>query len=114
LKVTEKRKDSRHFGGFGGAYWERHFNTAFVSAIDLFAGHFERALPSEEEISALAERAQEEATRRLEQWATEETDPAGLYEQSFDEGLQIYQGLKRMRQGMRNLFAVGLYHLFEQ
>lgn len=113
-KLIEKRKERRPFGGFGGAYWERYFNTAFVSAIDLFAGHFERALPSEQEISALAEGAQEEATRRLERWETEDTDPADLYEHAFDAGLEMYQGLKRMRQGMRNLFAVGLYHLFEQ
>ena len=112
--MNGKLKERRPFGGFGGAYWERHFNTGFISAIDLFANHFERALPSEEEISDLAERAQKEATRRLEGWATEDTDPADLYEQAFDAGLEMYQGLKRMRQGIRNLFAVGLYHLFEQ
>lgn len=29
-------------------------------------------------------------------------------------GLELYQGLHRTRQGIRNLWVVGLYHLFEQ
>ena len=113
-KMTANAKQQSPFGGFGGEYWERYFKNVYIAAIDLFADHFERALPSEEEISTLADNAQEEATARLEQWATEGTDPATLYEQGFDAGLEMYQGLHRMRQGIRNLFSVGLYHLFEQ
>lgn len=113
-KMTAKAMQRSPFGGFGGEYWDRYFKNVFIGAIDLFADHFERALPSEEEISALADNAQEEATARLEQWATEDTEPASLYEQGFDVGLELYQDLKRMRQGMRNLFSVGLYHVVAQ
>ena len=46
--------------------------------------------------------------------ATEFSDPADYAEQALDVGIHLYSVLSGVRQGMINLFAVALYHAFEQ
>ena len=43
-----------------------------------------------------------------------EGDMGDFAENALDEGLQYYQTLAELQQGVTNLLAVGLYHLFEQ
>ncbi len=43
-----------------------------------------------------------------------DADPANLAEQAMEEGLEHYLLMANLRQGMINLFAITLYHVFEQ
>ena len=44
----------------------------------------------------------------------EHYDAADAAEDAFEKGLEYYEWMKGMLQGIINLFAAGLYHLFEQ
>ena len=50
----------------------------------------------------------------MSQPASESSDPADFVDQATNEGIEHYQLMHGLRQGMINLVAVALYHLFEQ
>lgn len=96
-------------------YWSYYIRREFIPLIDAFSDCLKkRVLPSFENLSREADQMANEAWDRLGGHATEDTDPADLADSAFEKGLEFYQTMTEMTQGIRNLFAVGLYHLFEQ
>lgn len=96
-------------------FWSHHIRTSFIPLVDAFGDCLKkRVLPSFENVSQEANQVEKEAWERLGNYATEDTDPGDLAEAAFQKGLQFYMTMRDMAQGIRNLFAAGLYHLFEQ
>jgi hypothetical protein len=52
--------------------------------------------------------------RLCEAHTSEDDDPTSLAEQATDEGISYAVMMSSITQGLINLFAAGLYHLFEQ
>ena len=96
-------------------YWSDHIRRVFIPLIDAFSDCLKkRVLPSFDKLEQEADQVANETWNRLGSHATENTDPADLADSAFQKGLEFYQTMTEMIQGIRNLFAVGLYHLFEQ
>jgi hypothetical protein len=97
-----------------GRFWRRYFRENFIPEIDIFARRIHHALPSDEEVTETANIAEAASIDRQSYFADEDTDPADLYESAHAEGVEVYSTVVHIRQGLVNLFAVGLFHLFEQ
>lgn len=96
-------------------FWSHYIRTVFIPLVEAFSNCFkQRVLPSFDNLSQEADQVANKAWDRLGSYATENTDPADLADRAFEKGLDFYQTMTEMAQGIRNLFAVGLYHLFEQ
>ena len=100
------------------AFWAQHFRSVNVNAIESYrAGALERVLPV---FSGIAEEADRAADAEFERLGAMPADPDGLVdmadlaEQAETHGQALYETMKGLRQGVRNLLAVGLHHLFEQ
>jgi hypothetical protein len=75
----------------------------------------DRLLPAFSNVEAEAKKKAEEEYDRLGSLpARENIDIADLAEKAFDAGLAHYQMMSGLRQGLQNMFAAALYHLFEQ
>ena len=97
-----------------GLFWFRYFRENFMPEIDIFAGRIHHALPSDEEVTEAANAAETASIERQSEFANDDTDPADLYERAHEQGSEVYSTVVHIRQGLVNLFAVGLFHLFEQ
>lgn len=102
----------------GAAYWAQHLRNVYVNAIESYSvGALERILPV---FSGIAEEADAAADAEFERLGAMPADPDGsvdmadLAEQADSHGQAFYETMNGLRQGVRNLLAVGLYHLFEQ
>ena len=89
-----------------------------MDAIEAYrAGVFDRVLPA---FSGIGEEADVAANAEFERLGAMPADPDGLVdmadlaEQAERHGQALYETMKGLRQGVRNLLAVGLHHLFEQ
>lgn len=96
-------------------FWSQHIRTVFISEIDLFARCLtNKVIPAfdnlEEESENIAER---EFENRISSFGSE-TDLADVAEEAEDKAIDYYVMMKKMLQGIINMFAVGLYHFFEQ
>jgi hypothetical protein len=91
--------------------WKVHFSSSFIPEIDhyrsVWAGRF---LPSVEEADRIYEEARE---RHSGTFNTEYSRGDEIEQWAHDKALDFYC-LHGLRQGMLNLYAVGLYHLLEQ
>lgn len=97
-------------------FWERFCERVFIPEVQAFAGVLnERVLKRFEKVDQEAESIERNAYSELaSSLDTEEYDQVQIAEWAFDRGLSHYQMLVGLRQGIINLFTVGLYHLFEQ
>lgn len=96
-------------------FWPHYIREAFTPRIDALADCLKRRiLPSFESVGEEAENLQEEEYKQMTSCASEDADPADLAEAAFNRGLDFYTTMMDMAQGIRNMFAAGLYHLFEQ
>ena len=97
-------------------FWAPRFQSKFISEINTFVRVLEeRLLPGFSEIESEAESVQnEEWTRLLSTTYSEDGDCSEIAEQSIHAGITYYEQMTETRQGVINLFASGLYHLFEQ
>jgi hypothetical protein len=88
----------------------------FKTTVAYFAKTLKKkVLPAFEDISAEADEVEEEAFERLGRSVDPEWyDPADCADAAHDAGISFYIMADGMRQGITNLFAAGLYHLFEQ
>lgn len=88
----------------------------FVKEIDYFAKSLsEKVLPAFNDIQEEAERIQAETEERLNEIVDPETaDPADIAESAYHAGVDFYILADGITQGITNMFAAGLYHLFEQ
>src|SRR6266545_6305057 len=74
-----------------------------------------KVLPSFEDISEEADKAEQGCYNRLASLSDPESfDPGDIVDDARDAGVAFYIMAKGVRQGIINLFTAGLYHLFEQ
>jgi len=101
----------------GSDYWADYFRRIFIPEADAFAGCLSaRILPAFENIDEETGRVEEEEYRRLGGLFDPEYGPdeATLAEWARDHAISHYMTLHGVRQGVVNLFGVGLWHRFEQ
>jgi len=97
-------------------FWTGYFDTVFVPQIrELVDTLGDRLLPAFDNLEAAAERKSDEEYERLGSLpASEDVDMADLAEKTMDAGVAHYQMMSGLRQGLQNMFAAALYHLYEQ
>ncbi len=80
------------------------------------AGALEKVVPAFEGIAEEAERATEAEYERLggAMPYDDQIDMSDVAEMANDHGIAYYETMSGVRQGVLNVLAVGLYHLFEQ
>lgn len=88
----------------------------FKTTVDYFAKILnKKVIPGFDDISEEADAVEREAYERLGMsFDPENDDPADSAEAAHDAGISFYIMADGMKQGVTNLFAAGLYHLFEQ
>jgi len=95
--------------------WSDYIRTTFIPLIDTFSDCLkERVLPSFENLSQEASQVTSEAWSRLCSHDPEGTDPGDFADAAMERGVEFYQTMREMAQGVQNMFSMGLYHLFEQ
>ena len=97
-------------------FWANYFQQVNVRAIQGFrAGVLEKVAPAFEGIAEDAERAADAEFERLGSMPyDDQTDMSDVAEMANDHGIAYYETMSGVRQGVLNVLAVGLYHLFEQ
>ncbi len=75
-----------------------------------------KLLPSMDEniVEEEAETKVEEYMKRMMGSLSEDSDPASISENARDTGISYIIEMMDLKQGIINLFAIGLYHLYEQ
>lgn len=95
--------------------WSHHMRNVFIYEIDLFANCLvDKVIPAFEN---LEEESKNVADREYKVIASSFNSNKGLdevAEEANDEAINYYVMMKNMLQGITNMFAAGLYHLFEQ
>ena len=95
-----------------------YLTTEFKSQLEAIVDTLEnRVLTNFENVESEADKATDEAwNESMSQPASEYEyqDPGDLAESAQEVGISLYQLLAGVRQGIINLFAVALYHCFEQ
>jgi hypothetical protein len=93
-----------------------YFSSVFLPQIDLYCRVWkERFLPTLADLNAEAERIGMEAYDLLSARSDPEyADPADIAEQAHNAALDYYLPMADIKQGLINLYPVGLYHLLEQ
>lgn len=104
--------------GFQGQanFWADAVKTLYVPTVRLFAAALsERLLPPFKELRPEADRLEEAEFKRLGSLPSFfEDDGSAIAEHAHDNAFTWYLTMKGVRQGVLNLHAVGLRHLFEQ
>ena len=97
-------------------FWSEQFSSVFIPQIRALVDTLsERLLPAFGDIEAEANRKTEEEYERLGSLpAREDVDMADLAEEAFETGTAHYQTMSGLRQGLQNMFAAALYHVYEQ
>ena len=101
---------------FNALFWARYFQAEFVPQIRAITDALEkRVLPGFENIEEESNQVSEETWKKfMSMPGTGDEDPADFAEAAEQAGVSHYLLLDGIRQGMLNLFAVALYHAFEQ
>ena len=96
-------------------YWADRFRWDYISQIDAFAGCLsDRVLPAFANIDEEGKQIAEERYQELLSGCGGESDWGSLGELAQDRAITYYETMYGLRQGIVNMFAVGLWHLFEQ
>lgn len=97
-------------------FWAYQIKANFIPGIDFFTHCLEeKIIPAFDSIDREADEVEREAFENPPGYIDPENyDPADAAENAFERGLEYYQWMKGMLQGVINLFAAGLYHLLEQ
>lgn len=97
-------------------YWAYQIKANFIPGIDFFSRCLEgKIVPAFDSIDNEADEVEREAFENPSEYIDPENyDPANAAENAFERGLEYYEWMKGTLQGVINLFAAGLYHLFEQ
>ena len=93
-----------------------YFRSTCVSYVEAFARCLtEKLLPAFNNAEEEAKQIEEAEYQRLNDLpGNGEVAPDEIAETAFEKGLFWYTSMVQMRQALINMFAVGLYHLFEQ
>ena len=115
-------------------FWTDYFRQAIRELQGFRAGALEKVVPAFEGIAEDAARAAEEEYERLGSLIAEDAaraaeeyerlglsaipdaliDMSDVADMAKDHGITVYETMSGVRQGVLNVLAVGLYHLFEQ
>lgn len=96
-------------------YWANRFQWDYTPQIDAFADSLsDRILPAFANIDQEGEQIAEKAYHESLSGYDDEPDDASLAESAQDQAITYYETMYGIRQGIINMFAVGLWHLFEQ
>ena len=97
-------------------YWANYIREVFTPEVTAFADCFvSKILPAFENLDDEAEKMGQEEFTRLGAIANADAfDMGDIAEMAQDRAISHYLLMKGMLQGIINLFAVGLYHMFEQ
>ncbi len=97
-------------------FWAHYFREFHVRAIEGFrAGALEKVTTAFRGIAEEAEMATEAEFERLGSMPADDgIDMGDVAEWAQEHGIQYYETMSGVRQGVLNLLAVGLHHLFEQ
>ena len=96
-------------------FWAHFFRRVYVPAIEGFrTGALEKVVPAFSGIEEEAYAAAEAEFERLGSMPAGSMDIGDVAESAFDLGIEYYETMWGVQQGMLNLIAVGLHHLFEQ
>ena len=97
-------------------FWANYCRQVHVRALKGFrAGALEKVAPAFESIAEDADRATEAEYERLGSMPYDgQTDMSDVAEMAQDHSIADYETMSGVRQGVLNVLAVGLYHLFEQ
>lgn len=97
-------------------YWRRVFAREFPKQLRSLVDALEqRIVPAFDGIEREAETATEQAWEAfMSSPASGDDDPSEFADAANDIGVDHYLTLSGVRQGILNMFAAGLYHLFEQ
>lgn len=99
-----------------GKLWKERFSTVFIPQIELYRDVWrEHFLPTLAELDKEAERIARKAYKQFSVQADPEcSDAAEITEQAHDAGFEYYDTMATVRQGLINIYPIGLYHLVEQ
>jgi len=102
--------------GLNYQFWGQYFRNVFAAETDTLVEALEtRLLPAFTDVEQEAEQKAEEEWQTLCSLpATEDADLFDAAEQASEAGVRYYQLMIGVQQGLINLFAVALYHLYEQ
>ncbi|SPZ37411.1 Uncharacterised protein [Plesiomonas shigelloides] len=101
---------------FNHNFWSQLINKDFPSQVRALVSTLDaRILPSFSEIESEAESVQNECYEKLCSMPYDDRfDDGDLHESAFNAGLEHYQLMSGIQQGLINMFAASLYHLYEQ
>lgn len=97
-------------------FWARYVRENIIPYFELLEKAFsQRILPTFETVESEAEQI---SNKKWEQLIHQPGDPdedlSDLEEEALEEGISYYITMMGIRQGLLNIFTVGLWHLFEQ
>jgi len=97
-------------------FWAHQIKVNFLPGIDFFARCLEvKIIPAFDSIEKEADEVEREAFENPNGYIDPEYyDPADAADYASEKGLEYYEWMTGMLQGVINLFTAGLYHLFEQ
>jgi hypothetical protein len=97
-------------------FWARHFKEEYIPTIEALEQALEKKLlPSFSNLDAEAEEVSNKSFEELgNRPGNGDVDMAELAEFAEDKGVSYYITMKGIEQGIVNIMAAGLYHLFEQ
>src|SRR5712691_2238548 len=97
-------------------FWANHFKDSFTPELRaLMSTLEERLLPTFANIKSEADVKEHEEWQRLCSLPSDGSeDMADVAQSAFEAGLAHYQIMTSIRQGLLNMFAVALLHLYEQ
>ena len=97
-------------------FWERIFRNNYVPQYEILEATLkERLLPTFSEIDREAEEKSESEWERLGQEVyPDHIDSADIAEWAQNVGIDHFMNMSSMQQALINMFAMTLYHVFEQ
>jgi hypothetical protein len=99
-------------------WWEGYFERVFGAQVRTFVSAVQhKLLPAFDDINKEADKVAEEEYERLGSMPADEYsgyDLADAADSAFNAGLVYYELMSGVKQGIVNVLAVSLYHLFEQ
>ena len=96
-------------------FWADYIQNLFIPQIRTLGQAFDdRIMPAFQGIEEEADRIQNKKWDELCKRAGPDTDHGDMAEAARDAGLEYYETIKSLQQGINNLFAAAFYHMFEQ
>ena len=100
---------------FNIGFWEPFVRSQFIRTVELFVEAVEkRLLPAFDSVNDEAELVRRKIWEKTNSSAGEDADFAALAERADEAGVDYYQRMVGVKQGLLNIVATALYHLFEQ